>query len=696
MDNRLVRAATTTSSLEAKQDSGNIAKTQSKATPNESSSQRTDSGDGPRRQDTIGDAVAYTMSERVSKSSNDPLLNKVLALEATKTTQVQEIDSLKRRVKKLKKKQRSRTHKHKRLYKVGLSARVESFDDEGLEMFDADKDLQGEEVVVEQDVVADKEPIVDVAQVSAVTTTITIDDITLAKALKALKTSKTMIKGIVIKDHEEPSESRTTTTISSKKLQDKGKAKMIEKPVKMKKKDQILFDKEIARKLQEDINEEERLVGERARQEEESNIILIETWEDIQAKVDADYQLAERLKFFAAMRDEEKRNRPPIKAHQRSIMCIYLKNMKGYELNGLKNKSFADIQNLFDKAMKRVNTFVDYITELVEESSKKVKAEITQDEQVKIIPKEDIAIDDIHLANKTPIVDWKIYKERKKSYYQIIRAGGKSKNYLVFSYMLKDFDREDVETLWKLVKAKVTTAEELQRNYSKCLRLPVQELRLLLEATAAKVDEDSRQESECHDQEKLDNVNSTNNVNVAGINRVSIVGINTSNELPFDLEMPDLEDISAFNFPNDHEDEELLQFKLQEVWTLVDLPYGKRAIDFVVYQMDVKSVFLYGKIEEEVYVCQHPGFKDPDFLEKVYKVEKALYGLHQAPRAWYETLSTYLLDNGFHRGKIDKTLFIRRHKDGILLVQVYVDDVIFCSTKKELCNEFEKMTHEKF
>ncbi|GKE90156.1 putative ribonuclease H-like domain-containing protein, partial [Tanacetum coccineum] len=84
--------------------------------------------------------------------------------------------------------------------------------------------------------------------------------------------------------------------------------------------------------------------------------------------------------------------------------------------------------------------------------------------------------------------------------------------------------------------------------------------------------------------------------------------------------------------------------------------------DFVMHQMDVKSAFLYGKIEEEVYVCQPPRFEDPDFPDKVYKVEKALYGLHQAPRAWYETLSTYLLDNGFQRGNIDKTLFIRRDK----------------------------------
>ncbi|GJW61317.1 putative ribonuclease H-like domain-containing protein [Tanacetum coccineum] len=173
--------------------------------------------------------------------------------------------------------------------------------------------------------------------------------------------------------------------------------------------------------------------------------------------------------------------------------------------------------------------------------------------------------------------------------------------------------------------------------------------------------------------------------------------------------------------------EELQQFKLQKVWTLVDLLNGKRAIgtkwvfknkkdergimirnkarlvaqgytqeegidydevfapvarieairlflayasfkDFVVYQMDVKSAFLYEKIEEEVYVCQPPGFEDPDFPDRVYKVEKALYGLHQAPRAWYETLSTYLLDNKFQRGKIDKTLFIKRYKGDILLM----------------------------
>nr|GEY73795.1 putative ribonuclease H-like domain-containing protein [Tanacetum cinerariifolium] len=117
-------------------------------------------------------------------------------------------------------------------------------------------------------------------------------------------------------------------------------------------------------------------------------------------------------------------------------------------------------------------------------------------------------------------------------------------------------------------------------------------------------------------------------------------------------------------------------------------------MDFTMYQWNVKSAFLYGTIKEEVYVSQHPGFVDPEFPKRVYKVEKALYGLHQAPRAWYETLSTYLLENGFKRRTINKTLFINQIKNDILLVQVYVDDIIFCSTKKSLSTEFEQLMHK--
>nr|GEW92985.1 putative ribonuclease H-like domain-containing protein [Tanacetum cinerariifolium] len=91
---------------------------------------------------------------------------------------------------------------------------------------------------------------------------------------------------------------------------------------------------------------------------------------------------------------------------------------------------------------------------------------------------------------------------------------------------------------------------------------------------------------------------------------------------------------------------------------------------FTVYQIDVKSAFLYETIDEEVYVMQPPSFQDLEFPHRVYKVEKAMYGLHQAPKAWYGTLSKYLLDNGFQRGTIDQTLFIRKHKGDFLLIQV--------------------------
>nr|GEW23481.1 hypothetical protein [Tanacetum cinerariifolium] len=117
---------------------------------------------------------------------------------------------------------------------------------------------------------------------------------------------------------------------------------------------------------------------------------------------------------------------------------------------------------------------------------------------------------------------------------------------------------------------------------------------------------------------------------------------------------------------------------------------------FTVYQMDVKSAFLYGTIDEEVYVMQPPRFQDPQFPNRVYKVEKAMYGLHHSPRAWYGTLSKYLLANGFQRGTIDQPLFIRKHRGDFLLVQVYVDDIILGSSNPQLCREFEALMHDKF
>nr|GEU95140.1 hypothetical protein [Tanacetum cinerariifolium] len=181
-----------------------------------------------------------------------------------------------------------------------------------------------------------------------------------------------------------------------------------------------------------------------------------------------------------------------------------------------------------------------------------------------------------------------------------------------------------------------------------------------------------------------------------------------ASEYTYDLDMPELEDITYSDDDDDvsaeadfnnletsitispipttkvHKDHHEEGIDYEEVFAPVArieairifLAYAS-FMCFMVYQMDVKSAFLYGTIKEEVYVCQPLGFEDPDHPDKVYKVVKAFYGLHQAPRAWYETLANYLLENGFQKGKIDKTLFIKRQKGDILLVQIYVDDIIF-------------------
>nr|GFD15168.1 copia protein [Tanacetum cinerariifolium] len=112
---------------------------------------------------------------------------------------------------------------------------------------------------------------------------------------------------------------------------------------------------------------------------------------------------------------------------------------------------------------------------------------------------------------------------------------------------------------------------------------------------------------------------------------------------------------------------------------------------FMVYQMDVKSAFLNREIQEEVYVTQPKGFEDLKYPKRVYKVVKALYGLHQAPRAWYATLSLFLLKHGYRRGTIDQTLFLKKDFKDIILVQVYVDDIIFGSTRKDWSDEFEAL-----
>ncbi|GKB69213.1 hypothetical protein Tco_0930625 [Tanacetum coccineum] len=292
---------------------------------------------------------------------------RVVTLETIKTTQANEITSLKRRVKKLEQKKRSITHRLKILYRVGSSRMVESSKDEGLGEVGASKqgriadidanediylvnvwtnedmfggnDLDGDEVIIESvDAVNTAEETRTLAELKSakpkattITTTPTLKTTIAATTITAVST-RPIAKGLVIHEHEQaPTPTNSSQQPSQVKVQDKAE-------------------------------EEERHTREKAQQMEEANI----AWDDVQAK-----------------RTEEKRNRSPTRAQKSSIMCTYLKNMEGWKPKSLKNKSFANIQDLFDKAMKRVNTFVDYRTELVEESSKKEEAEIAHKSSLK-------------------------------------------------------------------------------------------------------------------------------------------------------------------------------------------------------------------------------------------------------------------------------------------------------------------------
>ncbi|GKB40129.1 retrovirus-related pol polyprotein from transposon TNT 1-94 [Tanacetum coccineum] len=501
------------------------------------------------------------------------LQEKVLDLEKLKTAQAKEIASLKKRLKQLEKKRKLRTLGLKRLRKVGSTSRVESSNDvslgdqldaskQGRKIADLDADaevtlvdetqeINDDNLMFDTDVleeqekeVAEKEvstadpvtttgEVVTTANVEATTAnalTTTIDELALAQTLIEIKaakpkavtsatttttTTRPKARGVVV---QEPSEFKTTSSpFQASQLpqaKDKGKTIMVEPERPLKKKDQVAFDEEMARNLeaqmQAELIEEERLARQK---EEEANIALIESWDNTQAMMEADFKLAQRLQaeeqgeitieersrlfvelmnrrkmHFAKLRAEEIRRKPPTKAQKRNQMSIYLKNTIGYKHSQLKSKSYDEIQKLFDKEMKRVNTFVDMNSEVVkgsetrtEESSKRagdeleydkskkqkidehVKAEKDNDPEEEEMKKhmgivqdeEEIAINVIPLATKPPmIIEYKIVKEGQKGLYQLIRADRSLKRYSSMVRMLQGIDREDLETLWKLVKEK--------------------------------------------------------------------------------------------------------------------------------------------------------------------------------------------------------------------------------------------------
>ncbi|GKA64842.1 hypothetical protein Tco_0764549 [Tanacetum coccineum] len=458
--------------------------------------------------------------ENVSKHSNDPLLsgedrlkleelmalctnlqNGVLDLEHTKTTQALEIDSLKRRVKKLEKKQRSKTHGLKRLYKGRKIHDIDADEDITLEnvhdaeMFDVN-DLDGDEVVVENEV-ADKD------------VNLSVDEVTLAQALTALKSAKLQEKGDVIKEPSVPVSAASTKVSTIIPTTDATTITDVSSIAKAK---GIVFH-------------------EQEKEQEQAPTLIVSSQQPSQIKVqDKGYKLNKKKKkkkglleknlnklkkpiqlgmifrlklklIISRLKDcmmknktkraKDKRNKPPTQAQQRKLYTTYLKNMEGYTLKQLKGFKFEVIKDMFDRAFKRVNTFVDHEKELIEESSKKgknekessskrtgeelesdkskkqkldekVEAEVDDAKEaeelkqcLEIVPDngDDVTVDATPLSFKMPIVDYKIYQEGKKSFFQIIRADGNSQMYLTFTKMLKNFDREDLEVLWRIVKA---------------------------------------------------------------------------------------------------------------------------------------------------------------------------------------------------------------------------------------------------
>ncbi|GJX69352.1 putative ribonuclease H-like domain-containing protein [Tanacetum coccineum] len=472
------------------------------------------------------------------------LQEQVLNLQKAKDAQAKEINSLKKTVKKLQRKRRSRPAGLRRLRIIGDSRRSKSSkDNKGLgdhedsskqgrnneyigqdkaqeqlneEMFGV-KDPHGKEVTIEDttEVIVQDTVIETITAAEEVTTisgptTKTINELTLAQTLieiaakskkvEAVTTAATSVttaamtrpkaKGIFFHEHEQSHRSTVSSTQPSSK--DKGKGIMTEPEKPLKRKYKVAVDEEYAKqlavKMEAELVEEER---DRRQKEEEANLALIELWETKQAMMEADRLLAERIqsrereeliieeksklfvelmnkrkKHFAELRAQEKRNRPPTKPQKRNQMSTYLKHMRTYKYSHLKNKTYEEIERLFEIEMKRVNTFIPIDQDV--ESSKKDKAKNKSKRAGEELESD---VSKKQKADESPsIIDYKIHKEGKKKYFQIIRADGNSKNYLTFGQMFKNFNKDDLEDLWKIVKSRFMKKDPVDDMYNLLLR----------------------------------------------------------------------------------------------------------------------------------------------------------------------------------------------------------------------------------
>ncbi|GJZ27066.1 hypothetical protein Tco_0571319, partial [Tanacetum coccineum] len=308
-------------------------------------------GGGPWCQETMGDTIAQTrlkLDELMALCTT--LQNRVLDLEQTKTTQHNEIASLKRRVKKLKKKNRSRTHRLKRLYKVGLTVRVESSDNEETLGEDASKQERIDAIDADEEITLVS---VHDVNVSAGKEVFVAKHDVIEEVVEVINTAKLIIDAAQDSDAGDiVSTASAATTVSAATINN---ATTVDNITLAQAK--IDDDHQLAKRMQ-------------AQEQEELSI---------EEKTTLFQQLLEkRRKHFAAKRAKEKRNKQPTKDQQRKIICTYLKNMKGYKLKDLKLKEFDSIQEMFDRAFKRINTFKDFRTELVEGKEKRAGTKLIQ------------------------------------------------------------------------------------------------------------------------------------------------------------------------------------------------------------------------------------------------------------------------------------------------------------------------------
>nr|GEW75079.1 hypothetical protein [Tanacetum cinerariifolium] len=306
---------------------------------------------------------------------NLQLLVKVTAVEQIKTNQAARIKKLKQRIKKLEGKKKKRTRGLKRLYKVGLTTRVESSEEEEDQgrMNDEDlfrvNDLDGDVVIVD---VPTGENVKQDATVTEKEVSAAADEVVTTAESEA----KPKARGVTI---QEPSEFRTTSPLQPSQppqAKDKGNRIIVEPEKPLKKKDQIALDEEVTRKLEAEmkaeIDEEERITKEKDEARIAREKLSIEERSKLLAEL-----IECRRKYFATKRAEEIKNKPPTKAQQKSLMCIYMKNMERYKQKDFKGKSFDAIKKMFDKVYKRVNTFVAIDSEVME-GSKKNQAKVTE------------------------------------------------------------------------------------------------------------------------------------------------------------------------------------------------------------------------------------------------------------------------------------------------------------------------------